>query len=69
MSFIAVEGKCLSVLNMMYQSRMKYTKNSAVITIIIIIIISLSLVTEEDQDSSVGIATRYGLDDPGIESW
>jgi hypothetical protein len=22
-----------------------------------------------DWDSSVGIATRYGLDDPGIESW
>jgi hypothetical protein len=21
------------------------------------------------QDSSVGIATRYGLDGPGIESW
>jgi len=22
-----------------------------------------------DWDSSVGIATRYGLDDPGIEFW
>jgi hypothetical protein len=22
-----------------------------------------------NRDSSVGIATRYGLDDPGIESW
>jgi hypothetical protein len=23
----------------------------------------------ESRDSSVGIATRYGLDGPGIESW
>ena len=22
-----------------------------------------------DQDSSVGVATHYGLDGPGIESW
>ena len=34
-----------------------------IITIIIIIIIDV-----RDRDSSVGIATRYGLDGPGIES-
>ena len=28
----------------------------------------LALVTEVGRDSSVGIATRYGLDGPGIES-
>ena len=33
------------------------------IMIIIIIIISVG------RDSSIGIATRYGFDGPGIESW
>ena len=27
-----------------------------------------TIIKREDQDSSVGIATRYGLDGPGIES-
>jgi hypothetical protein len=41
--------------------------NCYVITIIIIIII-IVVVVVVGTDSSVGIATRYGLDGPGIES-
>jgi hypothetical protein len=38
------------------------------ITHLIIIHVIILHVSSVDQDSSVGIATRYGLDGPGIES-
>ena len=35
-------------------------------TVVVIVIIVVVVV---GRDSSVGVATRYGLDGPGIESW
>ena len=39
-----------------------------VTTIIIIVIIIIIIIIIVARDNSVGVATRYGLDGPGIES-
>ena len=46
----------------------KFAHIIIIIIIIIITIIVVSIVIWPGRDSSVGIATRYGLDGPGIES-